>query len=107
MSQGMEGRMWHVRAKVIVLATGALERPIVFQDNDRPGIVLATAARTYLNRFALVPDRGVVFTTNDDGYRTALDWRAVGTNVQAVVDPRAETTGPLPRQAAASGIRVL
>src|SRR5439155_6766091 len=50
-----ERRLWQVRAQAIVLATGALERPIVFQDNDRPGIMLASAARAYLHRFALVP----------------------------------------------------
>jgi sarcosine oxidase subunit alpha len=70
-----EQRLWHVRARTIILATGALERPIVFPDNDRPGIMLASAARAYLRRQALAPERGVVFTTNDDAYRTALAWR--------------------------------
>jgi sarcosine oxidase subunit alpha len=102
-----EQRLWHVRAKAIVLATGALERPIVFQDNDRPGILLASAARACLRRFALAPSRGLVFTTNDDGYRTALDWNAAGVEVAAVVDPRPPGEGELPRRAAAAGIRVL
>ncbi|HXV62195.1 MAG TPA: glycine cleavage T C-terminal barrel domain-containing protein [Vicinamibacteria bacterium] len=102
-----EQRLWHVRAKAIILATGALERPIVFQDNDRPGILLASAARAYLNRFALAPARGLVFTTNDDGYRTALDWIAAGVDVAAVVDPRPAGKGQLPEKAAAAGVRVL
>lgn len=102
-----EQRLWHVRAKAIVLATGALERPIVFQHNDRPGILLASGARAYLHRHALAPNRGLVFTTNDDGYRTALDWHAAGVEVAGVIDPRPEGRGELPRKTAAAGIRVL
>ena len=99
-----EQRLWHVRARAIVLATGALERPIVFQDNDRPGIMLASAARAYLRRFALVPERGLVFTANDDGYRTALDWHAAGVSVTGIVDPRMEHGGDIPARARATGL---
>jgi sarcosine oxidase subunit alpha len=102
-----EQRLWQVRAKAIVLATGALERPIVFQDNDRPGILLASAARAYLRRYAVAPNRGLVFTTTDDGYRTALDWKAAGVEVAGVVDPRPRGRGELPETTAAAGIRVL
>ncbi len=102
-----EQRLWHIRARAIVLATGALERPIVFQDNDRPGVMLASGARAYLNRYAIAPSRGLVFTTNDDGCRTALDWRAAGVSVAGIVDPRPEGHGELPRRAAAAGIREL
>jgi sarcosine oxidase subunit alpha len=102
-----EQRLWHVRAKAIVLATGALERPIVFQDNDRPGILLASAARAYLHRYAVAPNRGLVFTTGDDAYRTALDWHAAGVEVAGIIDPRPPGRGELPRRARAAGIRVL
>jgi sarcosine oxidase subunit alpha len=102
-----EQRLWHVRAKKILLATGVLERPIVFQDNDRPSIMLASAARAYLNRWAVAPNRGLVFTATDDGYRTALDWLAAGVDVAGVVDPRPPGRGDLPRRAAQAGIRVL
>jgi sarcosine oxidase, subunit alpha len=101
-----EQRLWHVRARAIVLATGALERALVFPDNDRPGILLAGAARAYLHRYAVVPRRGLVFTTTDDGYRTALDWMAAGVDVAGVVDPRAAGIGALPAQAADAGIRL-
>jgi sarcosine oxidase subunit alpha len=101
-----EQRLWHVRARRIILATGALERPIVFQDNDRPGIMLAGAARSYLHRHALAPERGLVFTTNDDAYRTALDWHAAGVDVAGIVDVRAEGPGPLRQRAMALGIPV-
>ena len=61
-------RLWRIVAKQAVLAAGAIERPLVFGDNDRPGVMLAGAVRTYVNRFAVVPGRqAVVFTNNDDG----------------------------------------
>ncbi len=78
-------------ARRCVLASGALERPLVFADNDRPGVMLASAARTYVNRFAAAPGRrAVVFTTSDDGWRTAADLTRAGVAVAAVVDPRSD-----------------
>ncbi len=53
-------RLWKVRAKQVVLATGAIERPLVFPDNDRPGIMLASAARTFLNRYGVLPGSSAV-----------------------------------------------
>ncbi|NIR28937.1 MAG: sarcosine oxidase subunit alpha family protein [Gammaproteobacteria bacterium] len=84
-------RVWRVRARRVVLATGAIERPLVFGNNDRPGIMLASAARTYVNRYAVRPGtRAVVFTNNDTGWDAALDLAAGGVNVAAVVDVRSE-----------------
>ena len=78
----------------VVLATGAHERPIVFADNDRPGVMLAGAARTYLNRYARRPGRrAVVFTTNDSAYAAALDLADAGVEVAAVVDARPASGG--------------
>jgi sarcosine oxidase subunit alpha len=102
-----EQRLWQVRARAIVLATGALERPLVFPDNDRPGIMLAGAARHYLQQWALAPERGVLFTAHDDAYRTALAWHEAGVSVAAVIDLRPPGTGALPAAAHAAGIRVL
>lgn len=99
-----EMRVWQVRARAVILATGMLERPIVFQDNDRPGIILASAAREYLERHAVAPRTGLVFTTTDDGYRTALAWASAGVEVAAVVDPRASTAGVWRRRAEAAGV---
>ena len=100
-------RFWKVRAKQVVLAAGALERPLVFPDNDRPGIMLASAARTYLNRYGVrVGDRVVVFTNNDGAYRTALDLQAAGVATK-VVDLRAGPEGPLADRAHAAGIEVI
>jgi len=85
----VDGRLWHVRARRIVLATGAIERPIVFADNDRPGVMLASAARTYANRYAaLAGERAVVFTTNDEGLAAAADLAAAGIVVAEIVDVR-------------------
>ncbi|MGH6943143.1 MAG: 2Fe-2S iron-sulfur cluster-binding protein, partial [Geminicoccaceae bacterium] len=101
-------RVWTVRAREVVLATGAIERPLVVPGNDRPGVMLAGAARSYLNRFAVAPGRrAVVFAGCDDAYRTALDLAAAGLEVAAVIDPRPNAEGPLPAAAGAAGIEVL
>ena len=82
-------RVWHVRARQVVLATGAHERPLVFAGNDRPGVMLAGAVRTYVNRYAVVPgDRVVVATTNDSAYDTVDALRAAGAEVVGVLDAR-------------------
>jgi sarcosine oxidase subunit alpha len=82
-------RLWQVRATQIVLATGALERPLVFPGNDRPGVMLAGAARTYLRRYAVLPGRRIVIVTSHDaGLRAAEDFRAAGAEIAAVVDVR-------------------
>lgn len=101
-----EQRLWQVRARAIVLATGALERPLVFPDNDRPGIMLAGAARHYLRQHALAPERGVLFTAHDDAYRTALAWLQAGVSVTAVVDMRPPGTSALRAAVRAAGVRV-
>src|SRR4029077_3435404 len=71
-----------LQAKAIIFATGATERPLVFGNNDRPGVMLASAVRTYLNRYAISPgQRAVVVTDNDSAYRTAFDLAAKGVGV--------------------------
>ena len=99
-------RLWKVRANQVVLATGAIERPLVFSGNDRPGVMLASALRTYLNRYAVRPGRTVIFTNNDSAYATACDLDAANVSV-TVVDTRPEPGGVLPGRAKAAGIRVL
>ncbi|MGE0749667.1 MAG: sarcosine oxidase subunit alpha family protein [Variibacter sp.] len=100
-------RFWHIAAKRCVSAMGATERPIVFGGNDRPGVMLASAVRTYVNRFGVLPGRKVVvFTANDDGWRTVADVAAAGAHVEAVVDPRTTVDETLSKPAAAAGARV-
>ena len=101
-------RLWKVRAKQVVLATGAIERPLVFAENDRPGIMLAGAAQAYVNRFGVAPGtRAVVFTNNDSAYAPALDLTDAGVTVEAVVDLRKTVEGELPRLVREAGIPVL
>ena len=99
-------RFWKIRAKQTVLAQGAIERPLLFADNDRPGVMLASAVRTYINRYGVLPGREiVVFTGNDSAYQTALDAKAAGAKVE-VVDLRPEPTGPLVTRARDAGIEI-
>jgi heterotetrameric sarcosine oxidase alpha subunit len=80
---------WRIRAKAAILAAGALERPIAFPANDRPGIMLASAVRTYLNRYGVAAGRNVtLFATNDDAHRTAMELQEAGLRVAAVIDSR-------------------
>ncbi|MEO0773806.1 MAG: sarcosine oxidase subunit alpha family protein [Pseudomonadota bacterium] len=81
--------LWRVYSKRAVLAAGSTERPIAFGNNDRPGIMLAGAVRTYVNRFGVAPGKQMaVFTNNDDGWQTAVDLQAAGVEVIAVIDSR-------------------
>ncbi|HWB50297.1 MAG TPA: sarcosine oxidase subunit alpha family protein [Stellaceae bacterium] len=87
--RGARDRLWHIRARRVVLATGAIERPLVFPGNDRPGVMLAGAVETYVNRYAVAPGRqAVLFTNNDDAYHAAAALKAAGVAVAAIVDPR-------------------
>jgi sarcosine oxidase subunit alpha len=101
-------RLWRIFAKRCVLAAGAIERPLLFRDNDRPGIMLAGAVRAYCNRFAVAPGRrAVVFGTNDETARTVSDLRDAGVCVAAVVDPRASSTRSVEAAAKAAGARII
>jgi len=84
-------RLWRIIAKRAVLAAGAIERPIVFGGNDRPGVMMASAVRTYSNRFGVAAGRRVVlFTATDDGWNTAFDLTNAGVTVEGIIDARAE-----------------
>jgi sarcosine oxidase subunit alpha len=100
-------RLWQVRAREVILAAGAIERPLVFSGNDRPGVMLADAARTYVNRYAVKPGaRAVVFTAHDAAYRAALDLAAAGVEIAAIADLRPHVEGPWIAAAKAAGIDV-
>ncbi|WP_292636921.1 FAD-dependent oxidoreductase, partial [Mesorhizobium sp.] len=95
-----------LRARSIVFATGAIERPMVFSNNDRPGVMLASAARTYLNRFAVLPGKKIIVATSNDGaWRTAFDLAAAGAEV-TVADLRASPPAALVAEAAQFGVVV-
>jgi heterotetrameric sarcosine oxidase alpha subunit len=87
---------WRIVAKRAVLAAGAIERPIAFQNNDRPGIMNAGAVRAYMNRWCVSPGQSVaVFGNNDDAHRTAADLLEAGVHVSALVDARHDATTSL------------
>ncbi len=102
-------RAWRIIAKRSILAAGAIERPLVFGGNDRPGVMMAGAVRTYMNRYAVAPGkRLVVFTAGDDGWRTARDAVAAGLHVDALVDTRREAgDAALVAKLAAAGTRIV
>ncbi len=90
---------WRIVAKRSVLCAGALERPIAFRNNDRPGVMMAGAVRAYLNHWGVAPGRRVaVFCNNDDAHRTARDLVAAGVTVAALIDtrPDAKVSGDVP-----------
>ncbi|MBX9684532.1 MAG: (2Fe-2S)-binding protein, partial [Hyphomicrobium sp.] len=101
-------RLWRLVAKRVVLASGATERPIVFGNNDRPGVMLAGAVRTYVNRYGVVPgSKAVVFTNNDYAATTVSDLKRAGAEVVALVDSRANPSPAVRAIAAAAGCRLI
>ncbi|PUB12052.1 sarcosine oxidase subunit alpha family protein [Yoonia sediminilitoris] len=82
-------RTWRVRACHVITATGAIERGLVFGNNDRPGVMLASAVQTYVNRYGVVPGkRPVIFTNNNSAYAVAADLVAAGITIVAIIDSR-------------------
>ena len=101
-------RSWRIVAKRAIVAAGAIERPIVFGDNDRPGVMLAGAVRSYVNRYGVLPGREIaIFTSCDDGWRTAGDVTAAGGRVAVVVDCRGTVSPSLIAPAERAGARIM
>lgn len=106
--QGGREKLWQIRAHHVVLATGAMERPLVHPNNDRPGIMLASAVSSYVNRYALKPgEKATIFTNNDSAYQTALDLKAAGVQLVAVVDARSHSSSELANTVRSAGIEVM
>ncbi len=100
-------RLWQVRAQEVVLATGALERPIVFANNDRPGVMLTSAALTYANRYGVLSGKSaVIFANNNSAYQAAVDLDEAGIRIQAIVDVRSDIPDHLLKQMRDKGIEV-
>ncbi|KQZ99831.1 sarcosine oxidase subunit alpha [Mesorhizobium sp. Root157] len=101
-------RMWRVRARQVVLAQGSIEKPLVFDGNDRPGVMLAGSARTFLNRYGVkVGNRAVVVTSHDSAWLAAINLAEAGVKVSAIIDIRASVPYHLVDLAKAHGIEVL
>ena len=91
---GVAQRLWHVRTSQVILATGSIERPMAFAHNDRPGVMLSQAVRTYLRRFKVTPgERVVIATNNDDAYLTARALKEAGAEIVAILDARPTPAG--------------
>ena len=104
----VRARLHRVRAGQVILATGAHERPLVYAGNDVPGNLLAGAVSTYIRRYGVAPGRKLVLSTsNDDGYRAALDWKEAGCEVVAIVDAREVPAGDWVDTARAQGINII
>lgn len=107
--KGFRERLWRVRAKQVVLATGAHERPMVFGNNDLPGVMLSSAMADYAQLYGVrVGQRIVLLTNNDSAYADALLLKQAGAQV-SVVDVRAghSVAGGLAQQAHAAGINIM
>ena len=93
-AQGVAQRLWHVRAGQVILATGSIERPMAFAHNDRPGVMLSQAVRSYVHRFGVVPGKRVVIATNnDDAYKSAQALKDAGAHIVAILDARPAPAG--------------
>ncbi|MBM7457221.1 sarcosine oxidase subunit alpha [Oceanisphaera litoralis] len=100
-------RLHRIRAKRVVLATGAHERPLVFGNNDLPGCLVASALSTYVNRYGVAPGNNLVLMTcNDYGYQAALDWLDAGRKISAVVDSRHRPSGARYQALKARGVKM-
>jgi len=100
-------RYWRVHAKQTLLATGAIEQPLLFEENDKPGVMLAGAIRQYANRYAVAAGREIVLATNNDSaYLAALDLVATGAPVRLVVDSRAEPPADLAKWLRAQRVEI-
>ncbi|HEU0223283.1 MAG TPA: FAD-dependent oxidoreductase, partial [Paracoccaceae bacterium] len=100
-------RLWRIRARRILTATGAIERPLAFAGNDLPGVMLASAIRDHVALWGVSPgDRTIIVTNNDDAYRTATLLRRSGLEVPAILDARPPLQSQLVADARAQGIRV-
>jgi len=100
--------LWRIAAKRAVLAAGALDRPIVFGGNDRPGVMLAAPVQSYVNRFAVAPaKRMAVFANNDAAWTTAFDAHDSGAEIAALIDTRDAVAPALAEAAQQRNLRVI
>ena len=100
-------RLLKIRAKKVILATGSLERPLIFDNNDRPGILLSSAIEKYANLFGVAcGEKGVLFTNNDSGYETAISLFQKGINIEAIIDNRENIDSKLIKEIEKNNIKV-
>ena len=99
-------RLWYIRAKEVIISTGSIERPLVFGNNDRPGIMLASAAKEYMRVYGvLVGKKPIIFTNNDSAYETAIDFKKNGID-PLIVDVRRNPDSSIVNEAKNLGINI-
>ena len=100
-------RLLKIRAKKVIVATGSLERPLVFDNNDRPGIMLSSAIKKYADYFGVICGRkNIFFTNNDTAYESAISLFKKGINVKAVIDIREKSESSIVKEAEKLGIKI-
>jgi len=100
-------RLLKIRAKKVIVATGSLERPLIFDNNDRPGIMLSSAIKKYADYYGVIcGKKNVLFTNNDTAYETAISLSTKGVKIQAIVDIREESNSPIVKEAKDLGVKV-
>ena len=99
-------RLWYIRAKHVVISTGSIERPLIFANNDRPGIMLAASAREYLKVYGVLPGKNpIIFTNNDTAYETAIEFKAYGIDT-IILDTRKSSDAGVVQEAKNFGIEI-
>jgi sarcosine oxidase, subunit alpha len=92
-------RLWYIRAKEVIISTGSIERPLVFGNNDRPGVMLASAAKEYMKVYGVVVGKKpIIFTNNDSGYDTAIEFKKNGID-PLIVDVRSDSKSSIAQEA--------
>ena len=100
-------RLWKIRAKKVIIATGAMERPLIFNNNDKPGIILSSSIKKYIDYYGVKCGQKVsLFTNNDSAYETAISLNNSGVIVNSVVDIRDKTNSLIVKQAEKLGIKI-
>ena len=101
-------RLWKIRAKKVVIATGSIERPLIFNNNDRPGILLSSSIKKYIDFFGVKSGNEIsLFTNNDSAYETAISLNKSGVKVNAIIDIRENSTSLLVKKVQKIGINIL
>jgi sarcosine oxidase subunit alpha len=101
-------RLWKIRAKKVVIATGSIERPLIFNNNDRPGILLSSSIKKYIDFFGVKSGNEIsLFTNNDSAYETAISLNKSGVKVNTIIDIRENSTSSLVKKIQKIGINIL
>ncbi|SVA70601.1 uncharacterized protein METZ01_LOCUS123455, partial [marine metagenome] len=99
-------RLWYIRAKEVLISSGSIERPLVFGNNDTPGVMLSSAAKEYLKIYGvLVGKKPLVFTNNDSGYETAIEFKKNGID-PVVLDTRKDPSSEIVNEAKSLNIDI-